>query len=390
MNTDQSDGWQPLKGLKIIDFSMLLPGPLATLIMADLGAEVIKVEPPGGDYARHMKSFLFEGANRNKSSIVVDLKAPQASDIIKRLAEYGDVAIEGFRPGVASRLGIGPEQLQAINPALIYCSLSGFGQTGPISTKAGHDLAYIAMGGGLAQRGQLRQAPSRSSLPVADIAGGSFAAVAILAAMHDRKEGETGAVLDLSLYESVLYSSAIRFGFETSVDENNHLYPANDLFTCGDGRQIALTIVETKFWDSFVEVTREIQPAFGQNAFATEEGRLENSDKLMALLDELFASQPAAHWIAFLDPADVPATICVSNQETITSDHAKARAMHMKSGETTVMPFPVIASGQHVTSNQRTAPARSIDATKIMGKLGYSASEISDLAAQSIIEVPDK
>jgi crotonobetainyl-CoA:carnitine CoA-transferase CaiB-like acyl-CoA transferase len=389
VNDTRNDGWQPLKGLKIIDFSMLLPGPLATLIMADLGAEVIKVEPPGGDYARHMKSFLFEGSNRNKSSIVVDLKAPDAKDIIKRLAEYGDVAIEGFRPGVADRLGIGPDQLQAINPALIYCSLSGFGQTGPISTKAGHDLAYIAMGGGLAQKGQLRQAPSRSSLPVADIAGGSFAAISILAAMHARKPDEKGAVLDISLYESVLYSSAIRFGFETSAEENNHLYPANDLFTCGDGRQIALTIVEVKFWDNFVRVTKDIQPEFGHDDFASEEGRLVNADRLMALLDDLFASKPAAHWIEFLDPADVPATICVTNQETVTSEHALHRAMHMKSGETTVMPFPVIASGQHVTSKQTTAPARSIDAARILDKLGYSADQISDFAARSIVEVPE-
>jgi alpha-methylacyl-CoA racemase len=390
VNNADTDGWQPLKGLKIIDFSILLPGPLATLVMADLGAEVIKVEPPGGDYARHMKSFLFEGSNRNKSSIVVDLKAPGAKDIIRRLATYGDVAIEGFRPGVADRLGIGPDQLQAINPALIYCSLSGFGQTGPISTKAGHDLAYIAMGGGLAQKGQLRQAPSRSSLPVADIAGGSFAAISILAAMHARQPNEKGAVLDLSLYESVLYASAIRFGFDTPADETNHLYPANDLFTCGDGRLIALTIVEHKFWDSFVDVTKDLQPEFGHDDFATEEGRLINCDRLMTLLDKMFASQPAAWWVEFLDPADVPATICVTNQETITSEHAIARAMHMKSGETTVMPFPVIASGQHVTSKQKTAPARSIDAGEILGKLGYSPAEISEFAAQSIVEVRDK
>jgi len=365
---------------------MLLPGPLATLIMADLGAEVIKVEPPGGDYARHMKSFLFEGANRNKSSIVVDLKAPEAQEIVKRLANYGDVVIEGFRPGVANRLGIGPEQLQAINPALVYCSLSGFGQTGPISTKAGHDLAYIAMGGGLAQRGQLRQAPSRSSLPVADIAGGSFAAISILAAMHARQPDEKGAILDLSLYEAVLYSSAIRFGFDTPADEVNHLYPANDLFTCGDGRQIALTVVEVKFWDNFVRATTDLQPAFGDADFATEEARLTNADRLMSLLDDLFATQPAAWWVEFLDPADVPATICVTNQETITSEHAKARALHMKSGETTVMPFPVIASGQRLPQKQSTAPAMGVDSVEILVKLGFSASEISSLVEQSIVE----
>jgi crotonobetainyl-CoA:carnitine CoA-transferase CaiB-like acyl-CoA transferase len=388
VSTEHSDGWQPLKGLKVIDFSMLLPGPMTTLILADLGAEVIKVEPPGGDYARGMKSFLFEGANRNKTSIVVDLKSPDSGEIVRRLAEYGDIAIEGFRPGVADRLGIGPKQLQAINPDLIYCSLSGFGQTGPIAKKAGHDLAYIAMGGGLAQKGQLRQPPSRASLPVADIAGGSFAAISILSALHARKPGDPGTVLDLSLYESVLYSSAIRFGFETAADETNHLYPANDLFTCGDGKQIALTIVEVKFWDSFVKVTRDLQPEFGHNDFATEEGRLENAERLMALLDEMFARQPAAHWVDFLDPADVPATICVTNQEAVTTDHAIERAMHMKSGETTVMPFPVIADGQHVTSHQTTAPAMGVHGEEILDKLGFSPEEISAFTQSDVVGTP--
>ena len=388
VNNNNNGGWQPLKGLKVIDFSMLLPGPLATLIMADLGAEVIKVEPPGGDYARHMKSFLFEGSNRNKSSIVVDLKAPESGDIVKRLAEYGDVAIEGFRPGVADRLGIGPDQLQAHNPALIYCSLSGFGQSGPLATKAGHDLAYIAMGGGLAQRGQLRQPPSRSSLPIADVAGGSFATISILAALHSQQAGEKGAVLDLSLYEAVLYTSAIRFGFETPADEDNHLYPANDLFSCKDGRQIALTIVEHKFWDSFVEVTKGIQPAFGNEEFSTEEGRLENHVKLMQLLDDMFATQNATWWVEFLDPADVPATICVTNQETITSAHAQARALHMKSGATTVMPFPVIASGQRLPADQATAPALGVDGKDILGKLGFSADEISAFTENNIVGEP--
>ncbi|MBC7285902.1 CoA transferase, partial [Hoeflea sp.] len=147
MDCETNDDWAPLKGVRIIDFSMLLPGPLATQIFADLGAEVIKVEAPGGDYARHMKSAIFAGANRNKKSIVLDLKVPEAAAVVRRLAAYGDVAIEGFRPGVAARLGCDAETLQAINPRLVCCSLSGFGQTGPLRAKAGHDLAFVAMGG---------------------------------------------------------------------------------------------------------------------------------------------------------------------------------------------------------------------------------------------------
>jgi len=388
VQSDNSDGWQPLRGLKVIDFSMLLPGPLTTLILADLGAEVIKVEPPGGDYARHMKGYLFEGVNRNKSSIVVDLKAPEAQQIVERLASYGDIAIEGFRPGVADRLGIGAQQLQAINPELVYCSLSGFGQTGPMRSKAGHDLAYIAMGGGLVHKGQLRRPPSRSALPVADIAGGSYAAIAILAAMHARTPGDPGTVLDLSLYEAVLYSSAIRFGFDLPADSVDHLYPGNDLFTCGDGKLLALTIVEVKFWDNFVRATKTLEPAFGAEDFATGDSRLKNAERLMSLLDDMFATKTGAEWVALFDAADVPATVCVSTRDAIATEHAVARAMHVEADHGTVMPFPVIANGLHMPSKQTGAPPIGADGVGILDKLGFTSDEIASFGGQSVVQLP--
>ncbi|MGO1121078.1 CaiB/BaiF CoA transferase family protein [Rhodovibrionaceae bacterium A322] len=383
-------GWQPLKGLKVIDFSMLLPGPITTLILADLGAEVIKVEPPGGDYSRHMKGEMYACANRNKTSIVLDLKAEGSDDIIKRLAEYGDVAIEGFRPGVADRLGFGPAQLHASNPGLIYCSISGFGQTGPDAKKAGHDLAYIAMGGGLANKGQLRQPPSRATLPVADIAGGAYAAVAILAALQERDAGKTGAVLDLSLYEAVLYSSAIRFGFTTDPESVDHLYPANDLFTCADGRQLALTVIEVKFWDNFVRATQDLDPRFGDDDYATEDNRKLNYERLMGLLDELFARRPAQEWVDYFDQHDVPTTICVTAQETVKSAHAQARALHVETDHGTVMPFPVIASGQRLPKAQRPAPEMGADGTAILTKLGFSEADIAGYAEDKVVLLPSE
>ncbi|WP_294221514.1 CaiB/BaiF CoA-transferase family protein [uncultured Shimia sp.] len=370
----ENNGWAPLKGLRVIDFSMLLPGPLTTLILGDLGAEIIKVEPPGGDYARHMKSHMFDGANRGKRSIALDLKSPDAAPVIEKLARYGDVAIEGFRPGVAKRLGFGPEVFHAANPDLVYCSLSGFGQTGPCATKAGHDLAYLAMGGSLAYRGQLRQPPSRASLPIADIAGGAFAAVAILAALREGK----GQTLDLSLYEAVLYSSALRFGFIANDDTIDHLYPANDLFLCGDGKQIALTVVEEKFWHNLVAVTADIAPALGGPEFATEALRLENHQSLMALLDNMFATCPAQDWITLFDPADVPAAICVSNTEAIQTPQAKARGLHRDTEYGPAVPFPVIANGNMVPTHGP-APKMSEHSTEILTDLGFDASEIRAL-----------
>jgi len=389
MPSGTHDAWAPLDGIRIIDFSMLLPGPLTTLILADLGAEVIKVEPPGGDYARHMKSAMFQGANRNKKSIALDLKSPGAAAVIERLASYGDVAIEGFRPGVVARLGCGAEALQAINPRLVCCSLSGYGQTGPLRDKAGHDLAYMAMGGGLALKGHLRQPPGRASLPFADMVGGAFAAVAILAALQERDRRPVAAALDMSLYESTLYASAIRFGFTTAAGSTDHLYPANDLFCCADGRMLALTVVEEKFWDNLVAAAGALAPELRDPAFATEEGRAANAERLMAILDRMFASRPAGDWVSFLDRHDVPATVCVTNQEALLSDHAMARGMHVGEGAAATMPFPVIASGMRVARNGTPAPALGADGHGILAALGFSDDEAASLVARGIVHVPE-
>lgn len=376
----EAEAWTPLRGLVIADFSMLLPGPLTTLILGDLGAEIIKVEPPHGDYARHMKGPMFDCANRGKKSIAVDMKASGAGAVIERVAARSHVVIEGFRPGVAARLGFGPEQMQAINPTLVYCSLSGFGQTGPAATKAGHDLAYLAMGGGLAHRGQLRQPPSRASLPIADIAGGSFSALAILAALREGR----GKMLDLSLYESVLYASALRFGFDTPEGSLDHLYPANDLFCCADGRQIALTVIEEKFWHNLVKITHDIAPELGGAEFATEGRRAENALSLMAHLDDMFAQRPAQAWIDLFDPADVPAAICVSNAEAAVAPQAQARGMARQTPGGFTMPFPVLADGQHVPVHGP-APELGADGPDILARLGFDTREIARLQRDGVV-----
>lgn len=381
---EQKSSWAPLKGLKILDFSMLLPGPLTTLILGDLGADVLKVEPPGGDYARHMKSHMFEGANRGKKSIALDMKAPEAAQVVRKLAKACDIAIEGFRPGVADRLGFGPGQLQAANPDLVYCSLSGFGQTGPAATKAGHDLAYLAMGGAFVHRGQLRQPPSRAALPIADIAGGAFAATAILAALHEGK----GRVLDLSLYESVLYASVLRFGFNTPANSIDHLYPANDLFTCSDGRRITLTVVEEKFWDNLVAVAKDLAPELASSDYETEALRLENHVSLMAALDRMFLTRPAADWIALFDPADVPAAICLTNTDAIATPHARDRALHRSTENGPILPFPVIADGARVPDHSP-APALSADTNDILLSAGFDAAEVEALMNSGTVLRPE-
>lgn len=372
MREQPSGAWQPLSGLTIIDFSMLLPGPLTTLIFADLGADIIKVEPPGGDYARGMGSNLFHGVNRNKRSLVLDLKSPAAAEVVARLATHGDVVIEGFRPGVAERLGIDARSLQSHNPALVYCSISGFGQTGPMRHRAGHDLAYLAMAGSLSQSGHWREPSRRSSTPVADMAGGTYAAIAILAALRDRNRGDTAAVIDISLYESMLYMNAIRIGFEAQEPTRDHLYPTNDLFITNDGERIALTIIEEKFWRNFVRVIEDSHPHFASEHYATEAGRRVHGDTLMMQLDELIKGNTANHWLNLFGPADVPATLCITPRQALKTDQSRARAMHVETPEGPVLPFPVAVEGHAPCQDQPPPPELGAHNDAILAELGFS------------------
>jgi crotonobetainyl-CoA:carnitine CoA-transferase CaiB-like acyl-CoA transferase len=384
MSEKPLDAWQPLVGLTIIDFSMLFPGPLTTLIFADLGADVIKVESPGGDYARAMGSNLFRGANRNKRSLVLDLKADAAGEVVARLAARGDVAIEGFRPGVAARLGIGAETLQSINPDIVYCSLSGFGQSGPMKHHPGHDLAYLAMAGSLSQSGHWREPSRRSSTPVADMAGGTYAAIAILAALRENRDGPA-PVIDISLYESMLYMNAIRFGFEQDEPTRDHLYPTNDLFITSDGGQIALTIVEEKFWANFVATVGDSHPQFRSEAYTTEAGRREFGDALMAQLDALFLGDTADHWIELFERGDVPATLCITPRQALETPHSRARAMHVDTADGAVLPFPALVQGCTPEQNQQPPPALGQDNDEILTELGFTTDDIERLISAGAV-----
>ena len=217
----QAEPWAPLRGIQVLDFSMFVPGPFASAMLADLGAEVIKVEMLTGDPGRAYVPVQFETENRNKRSIALDLKNPAAKDIVHRLVRNTDIVLEGFRPGVAKRLSIDYPTLKGSNGKLVYCSISGYGQTGPWRERPGHDVNYVAAAGALAFPGQWLKAPARSSLPIADMGGGAFAAVAILAALHEGK----GAYLDLSLFESAFFSPdalagrARRYGLQTDASQ---------------------------------------------------------------------------------------------------------------------------------------------------------------------------
>jgi alpha-methylacyl-CoA racemase len=258
---------RPLEGVRVLDLTRLLPGPLATLALADLGARVDKLEDPGpGDYLRHMPpqrdgtNGAFLALNRDKRAGVLDLKNPSGAAAFLRLIRAYDVVIESFRPGVLARLGLGYDALRAANPRLIVCAITGYGQDGPLVDRAGHDINYLARAGVLGVTGPADAPPALSGAQVADVAGGSLWAVsAILAALFARERTGEGRVLDVSMCEGAMPLAAFAFGSVLAEGKgpargehflDGGIAPYNTYRT-RDGKHVSLGALEPKFWTKF-------------------------------------------------------------------------------------------------------------------------------------------
>jgi crotonobetainyl-CoA:carnitine CoA-transferase CaiB-like acyl-CoA transferase len=362
---DLAEPWLPLRGIQVLDFSMFVPGPFASAMLADLGAEVTKVEMPKGDPGRAYVPVQFETENRNKRSIALDLKNPAARDIVHRLGRNADIVVEGFRPGVAKRLCIDFETLRKANPKLVYCSISGYGQTGPWRERPGHDVNYVAAAGALAFPGQWLKAPARSSLPIADMGGGAFAAVAILAALHDGK----GAYLDLSLFETAFFWAAMRHSLDREVDARAHIFPVNDLFETRDGKRLTLGILEEHFWRNFVQLAPELD----QERFATDALRREHGDALSLLLQEVIKSRTAQEWLRLCEENDVPVDLCVTPGEAAQHPQLVERQAVQRG----YAAFPVWANGRRGASIRRRTPKLGEHSREILVDLGFDDGEIA-------------
>lgn len=257
----------PLAGLRVVDFSRLLPGPYATLALADLGADVIKIEAPeGGDYLRWMPplsgevSHAFSALNSGKRSLAVDLKAPAGAALVAALAARADVVVESFRPGVMTRLGLGYDALSAVNPGLIYCALSGFGHDGPYAAEAGHDLNYASLAGVIGLGGPVDRPPALPPAQIADYGGSLWALVAVLSALHARHRSGEGAFLDVSMTEGALSFltaslAPLIAGAGAAPQRGADLLtggqPCYDVYATADGRYFGIAPLEPKFWASF-------------------------------------------------------------------------------------------------------------------------------------------
>jgi crotonobetainyl-CoA:carnitine CoA-transferase CaiB-like acyl-CoA transferase len=377
--------WLPLAGVRVVDFSMFVPGPFCSAILADLGADVIKVEPPKGDPGRGYVPVQFRTENRNKRSIAIDLKNEKSKGIVARLAKHADVAIEGFRPGVAKRLGIDAEALRKANAKIVCCSISGYGQTGPWRERPGHDVNYVAAAGALAFPGQWLKAPARSSLAIADMGGGAFAAIAILSSLYERQKTGRGACLDLSLFETAFFWGAMRHSLDPKVDPRAHLFPVNDVFETSDGKRLTLGILEEHFWTNFVGVTKRLGFDLSSESFSTDAKRRANGDELARVLSEILITKSSKEWLALCDEHDVPVDLCITPGEAAGLEQIGARQDVASAGGERFATFPVHADGARGGELRRGVPRLGEHTREILVELGFDDGEIAGFSQSKAV-----
>ena len=381
-----------LDGIRVLDLTRLLPGPFASVVLADLGATVDKVEDAGaGDYTRVTPpmqgdtGLMFHTLNRGKRGMVLDLKKPEGVAALKRMVTSYDVVFEQFRPGVLERLGVGHAVLRELNPKLIVCALTGYGQTGPLAKRAGHDLNYMARAGLLGAMGPRDQAPATPSFQLADVSGGMWCVIAILAALRERELTGEGKLIDIGMIESVvpfaLPVMAKLMGGE-SVERGNEMLTGGlaiyRTYLTKDGGAVAFGALEPKFFQAFFTAVE--MPV---DASYVVPGP--HQAELQATLEALFASRTRDEWLQLNDEHDVCLEPVLRPDELFTDAHLQARKVFLdvetpdgvvKQLRTPVTPLDL---------EPRPAPKQGEHTDRILTDAGFSAEEIASLRAQRAV-----
>lgn len=340
----------PLDGFTVLDLSTLLPGPYCTTLLQTYGARIIKVETPAGDPVRKMSPAFFSQFNRGKASVVIDLKTDEGRRNLIRLAKQADALIEGFRPGVMARLGVGYDAMSAENPAIVYCSLSGFGQSGPYRDRPAHDLNFLGLAGYYSIPSQIDGAISRPNVRMADLVAGQTAAMAMAMAMISARQSGSGAHLDCSIYDSVAHWSIpliLANNGAASQDPADYSLVMADsgLFATRDGRYISLGTLEDKFWAALVEAIGHVEPRLNDDKWSTRRGRDSNKRELHDILTSCFLKKDRSEWALILDDIETAWGLVYQGGEVLQDNHLVARELISTEGGE-VCAYPVRFSGQ--------------------------------------------
>jgi crotonobetainyl-CoA:carnitine CoA-transferase CaiB-like acyl-CoA transferase len=380
-----------LAGIRILDLSRLLPGPFLTMVLGDLGADVIKIEDPRlGDYMRAAPpskgglSGRYLAVNRGKRSAVLDLKSPAGRDALLRMAAKADVVVESFRPGVLDKLGVGYAALAAANPQIVLCSISGYGQTGPYVDRAGHDLGYIALAGVLAMGGPAGGAPMMPGVQIADLAGGAlWSATAILAALVGRHRTGRGAHLDISMTEGALALVTAELGnLDCGVAATRGTATLNGGLACygiyrtQDDRYVAVGALEPKFWIA-------LNQALGRPASVAELiAPPADQATTRAALAQIFATRTAAQWNAALAGIDCCVEVVTELDEL--ADHPLHRAREVFftiDGGAGVGPIQQVRTPLGMPNPPRPPPRHGEHTRDVLTEYGFTDAEIATLTA---------
>jgi len=395
----------PLDGVRVLDLSRLLPGPVCTLHLADLGADVVKVEDTGaGDYARSLglaptdgraasdaPSAFFRMVNRNKRSLALDLKAPAGREAFLRLAQRADVIVESFRPGVVDKLGVGYAAVAARNPRIVYCSITGYGQTGPYRDRAGHDINYLGYAGVLDQTGTSGGPPALSNLQVADLLGGSMnASTAILAALFGASRTGQGSHVDVAMTEgSLAHNIFALHAIETlgrvqarGADLLTGGVPCYGVYATQDGRYLAVGALESKFWRVLCEALDRPDLIAGQLSTG-HAGALVRQQ-----LAAVFAQRTQAQWIERLADIECCVSPVLSLDESLADAQVRARDMIVSGADGIRQYAPPFRLSGHAFAITRSAPAQGQHSVEILREAGFSAEEIGLLADSGTISEP--
>jgi crotonobetainyl-CoA:carnitine CoA-transferase CaiB-like acyl-CoA transferase len=389
-----------LEGIRVLDLTQVMAGPFCTMLLADMGADVIKIEPPDGEYTRKESqiapgvSASFLAVNRNKRGLTLDLKRPEGIDVLRRLVTTADVLVENYRPAVSRRLGIDHETLRALHPRLIYCSISGFGQTGPYASRGGFDLVAQGMSGIMSATGSEDGPPVKIGVPITDLGAALFATLGILSALRARHRTGRGQLVDTSLFEAGVALSqweATEYWYTGLVPRRlgtaHRLNAPYQALRASDGH-FTVGAANDRLFPRFAALLG-LPHLPDDPRFADVPRRLRHRAELQAAIEAVTVRESRAHWLARCEAAGIPAGPIYSVPEAHADPHAQARGMvqelpHPDLGRVKTLGNPVKMSRTPPTL-RRAAPGLGADTDGVLRELGFDAREVEALRAQRVI-----